>query len=218
MRKSQVSVIMAAADADAICLSQTPGGAGSLTINGALASGGVATLDIARHIEISSTGNDSARTFTVTGTNRYGDTITEAITGPNIGAVNGVKNFKTVTDVAVDAATAGAITVGTNDSAESRWWPTNMHKSPFNLGWGARLVQSGNLSYRVQHTFEDLQDTTGATGIPEDDVTTFNFVDHSTAQTANDDGNYAAGVKGIRLEVTAHVAGGVILDINQAGW
>ena len=55
-----------ALDADSISQSQTPSGAGNLTINGAKASGGVATFDSARQVTITSAGNDSARTFTVT--------------------------------------------------------------------------------------------------------------------------------------------------------
>lgn len=216
MRSAKLSVIMAATDPNGIALSQTPGGAGNLTLNGVLVSGGVATMDIARHIEVTSAGNDSARTFTFTGTNRYGDVITEALAGPNIGTTTGLKNFKTVTQIAVDAATAGAITAGTADSAESKWYPTNMHKTPFNVGMHARLVQSGTLTYTVQDTGEDLQDRTGATGVPEDDVIA--QAHPSLTGTTNKNGNYSAGVKGIRIQVTGHSVGGVILDVNQAGW
>src|SRR3990167_8446733 len=74
-------------DANGICLTQTPSGAGDLTINGALATSGVATLDVPRHIIITSTANDSARTFTITGTNAYGDATSEAITGAATGSI-----------------------------------------------------------------------------------------------------------------------------------
>src|SRR3990167_974441 len=101
-------------DANGICLTQTPSGAGDLTINGALATSGVATLDVPRHIIITSTANDSARTFTITGTNAYGDATSEAITGPNTTTVRGYKQFKTVTQVAISGAATGSIVVGTD--------------------------------------------------------------------------------------------------------
>jgi len=108
-----------AADADGVCQSQTPaaGGVQNLTINGALSSGGVATFVAARLITITSAGADSGRTFTVTGTDVNGSAQTETITGPATTTVTGTKYFRTVTQVSVDANTAGAITVGMANSA-----------------------------------------------------------------------------------------------------
>ena len=108
-----------AADADGVCQSQTPaaGGVQNLTINGALASGGVATFSAARLITITSAGADSGRTFTVTGTDVNGAAQTDTITGPATTTVTGTKYFRTVTQVSVDANTAGAITVGMANNA-----------------------------------------------------------------------------------------------------
>lgn len=108
-----------AADADSICQSQTPaaGGSQNLTINGANASGGVATFTAARTITITSAGADAGRTFTITGTDVNGDAQTETITGPDTTTVTGTLYFKTVTQVTVDDDTAGAITVGMSAAA-----------------------------------------------------------------------------------------------------
>ena len=109
-----------AADADGVCQSQTPatGGEQDLTINGALASGGVATFTAARLITIASASDDSGRTFTVTGTDVNGNAQTETIAGPAT-TVTGTLYFRTVTQVTVDDDTAGAITVGmANDAFE----------------------------------------------------------------------------------------------------
>jgi hypothetical protein len=102
-----------AADPDGVCQSQTPaaGGVQNLTINGALSSGGVATFVAARFITIASAADDSARTFTVTGTDVNGRVQTEVIAGPAT-TVTGTRYFRTVTQVSVDGNTAGAITVG----------------------------------------------------------------------------------------------------------
>ena len=103
-------------DSDAICLAQTPaaGGSQALTIAGTLATAGVATMDIPRHVIIDSTADDSGRSFTVVGTNDYGDKLTETITGPNTATTRGLQRFKTVTSVTVDDDTAGEISVGTD--------------------------------------------------------------------------------------------------------
>ena len=102
-----------AADADGVCQSQTPaaGGEQALTINGAQASGGVATFVAARLITIASASDDSGRTFTVTGTDVNGNAQSETIAGPAT-TVTGTLYFRTVTEVLVDENTAGAITVG----------------------------------------------------------------------------------------------------------
>lgn len=107
-----------AADADGVCQSQTPaaGGSQDLTINGAQASGGVASFDAGRLITIASAADDSGRTFTITGTDVNGDTQSEVIAGPAT-TVTGTKYFKTVTTVNVDDDTAGAITVGMSADA-----------------------------------------------------------------------------------------------------
>ena len=106
-----------AADPDGIATSQTPSGAGNLTINGAKASGGVATFNAARQVTITSAGDDQARTFTITGTDVNGNALTEAVAGADTAAATSTKHFLTVTQIAVDDATAGAVTAGMNTSA-----------------------------------------------------------------------------------------------------
>lgn len=109
-----------AADADGVCETQTPaaGGSQDLSIDGAqeVGSTGVAAFNAGRLITIASAADDSARTFTVTGTDVNGDAQTETIAGPAT-TVTGTKYFKTVTVVNVDANTAGAITVGMSAEA-----------------------------------------------------------------------------------------------------
>ena len=108
-----------AANADGVCESQTPagGGAQDLTIDGAQASGGVATFTAARFVTITSAGSDAGRTFTVTGTDVNGNAQTETIAGPDTATVTGTLYFRTVTTVSVDDNTAGAITVGMSNNA-----------------------------------------------------------------------------------------------------
>ena len=106
-----------ALDADGVCQSQTPAVAGNLTINGAQASGGVASFTAARQITIASTSNISNRTFTVTGTDAAGNTQSETLVGPNNSTVTTTAYFKTVTQVAISGAAAGAVTVGMNGNA-----------------------------------------------------------------------------------------------------
>ncbi len=105
-----------ALDVDGVAAAQAVGGAGNLTLNGALVSGGVATFDVPRAVEVdSSNAGDTTQTATVTGTDEYGVAMTEDIAFNGTTAVAGQKAFKTVTQVAIDAALAGNATCGTTD-------------------------------------------------------------------------------------------------------
>lgn len=105
-----------AIDVDGICAAQAVAGAANATINGALASGGAVTLDVARAVQIdSSDAGDTTQTVTVTGTDVYGRAMSEAIAANGTTAVSGKKAFKTITQVAVSAAYTGNLTVGTTD-------------------------------------------------------------------------------------------------------
>lgn len=109
-------IVPAAASATAVCAAQAIAGAGNATINGASASGGVATLDVARAVNVDSTdAGDTTQIVTITGTDYWGQAQTEDIAMNGTTAVAGKKAFKTITQVAVDGALAGNLTVGSTD-------------------------------------------------------------------------------------------------------
>lgn len=188
---------LAALDADGICASQTPGGAGDLTINGVLASGGVATLDGQRVVGVTSAGNASGVTFTIYGTNDEGISINETITGPNISTVSTTLNFKTVTRVAVSGAPGVAVTVGTTGVGSSRWVPLDQHADSF--GVALFLEITGTVDATVQYTGSDVYslDALTATGIV--------VTDHPnlTGKTAHADSNIAYPASAVRVRTNS---------------
>lgn len=153
-----VTLQLDTSDADGICQSQTPLAAGSLTINGALSSGGVATMDAARRVLIGSNADDSGHTFTITGTDRYSNAQSEDLAGPASPAtVYTVLDYLTVTAVAVDAATAGAITVGTNGVGSTEWIQANWLDVSWVIAIGCRGAAA--TTYTVEHTYDDFNQT-----------------------------------------------------------
>jgi len=104
-----------AADADGVSASASITAAAGATIGGALAADGVATFDVPRNVTITSAGDDSGETFTVTGKDEYGKAVVETITGANAGVANGKKAFKTISAVAISGDSAGAVTIGCGD-------------------------------------------------------------------------------------------------------
>ena len=104
-------------DADGISTTATLGGAGTLTINGALSSGGEVELSSGRQVTVTSAGNDTGITFTVTGTDVNGAAQTEVLTGASGAAATSTKYFLTITEIANSGASAGAVTAGINSLA-----------------------------------------------------------------------------------------------------
>jgi len=106
-----------ALDADGISVAAAVGNNAALTIGGALASGGSVTLSHGRVVTILSAGDDSAKSFTVTGTDVDGDSQTESITGANAGTATGSKYFKTISGISAVGNPAGNVSAGVNGSA-----------------------------------------------------------------------------------------------------
>ena len=84
----------------------------SVVLDGVMSNGGTAVLGAGRNVTLTSGGNDSGATFTVTGIGITGLEITEDITGGNAATVTTTAFFKSVTSITSDAATAGTLSVG----------------------------------------------------------------------------------------------------------
>ena len=175
-------------------------------------SSGIITLATPQHITITSGGDDTGDTFTVTGENRYGDVLTEAITGASGTAALGTKNFAKVYSEVSSGASAFGVEVGVNGLCESQWYMVNYRGPDFNVGFGVDISSGASLTYTVQHTFHNIQ----ASGFAEDDATSFDHSDVAT-KTANADGNYSNPPTAMRLAITVHSSGSANIRIIQVG-
>lgn len=199
-------LIQPAVDADGVCASQTPGAGGSLTLNGALISGGKWTADVGGQLlAIASAGNDSGRTFTVTGKDCDGKVVSIAITGPNATTVKSTTYFSEVTDVSVDDATAGAITAGFAGEASTPTFVVNYKASEFKAALFA--IVSGTANATIQHTADDVFDgdwySATGTWFDHDDTDLVGF-------TASVDGNYGYPPVATRLKVNSVTSPGYV--------
>lgn len=133
-----------AIDLAGVCALQTTTGAGSLIINGTLASAGATNVaavslpNIYRAISITSTGNLSAINFTITGTGITAGGVfgvtSQTISGPNNNTVSTTDLFTTVTSVTVNAAVGTAVRVGTGSTGISYFYGVNHYATVANLG------------------------------------------------------------------------------------
>jgi hypothetical protein len=217
MRPKIIVKQLTALDRDGISAAQTTAGAADLTIEGALASDGVATLDTQRIVGIYSGGNLSGVVFTVYGTNSQGIPISETITGPNNTTVSGVLMFKTVTRVAVDAAVGTNVEVGTTGVGATQPIPLDQHISPFAIGLFGEVETGLTVNYTVQYTPDAIQDITkinsAVLGVPG-----IKWTAHSslTSKTASADSNIAYPAAAVRLLINSGTDP-VTLIVRQAG-
>ena len=106
-----------ALDADGISTAASVGNNAALTIGGALADSGSVTFSHGRIVTILSAGDDSAKSFTVVGTDINGDSQTESITGANAGTATGTNFFLTIASITAVGNPAGNVSAGVNASA-----------------------------------------------------------------------------------------------------
>lgn len=97
-------------------------------------------------------------------------------------------------------------TVSVGSQTTSAAIPVDRNQHPFNLSF-AVTIGSATLTYTVEHTLDDVQDST---------VTPVWFANSAVAaETTNQDGNYAYPISAIRLNVTAWTSGTAKLTILQ---
>ncbi len=194
-----------AVDADGVCASQSPG-AGAILINGALASGGVATFGAAQLVRLTSGGNDSGISFKFVGTDADGNYQEETVAGTNASNSDTTKFFKTITSITQSGAVATTIIVGNLiTSVSPTLWP-DLGVATFNTSLNAELV-SGTATFTVNISYGDGYE------YPQQ------WVDHATltAKSATTAGVQTAPVAAFRVKLTASSSGVVLLRCLQAG-
>lgn len=135
-----------------ISITASAGTAGAITVGHY----GTATQDYARQVIITSAGDDSSNTFTISGTDWANNPISENLTGVNAGVATSVLSYKTVTSIASSAAVASTLTIGTNTVASSEWVRFDDYSAAAQVAIQASV--SGTVNYTIQQTMDDPND------------------------------------------------------------
>lgn len=208
------TVTLAAASTAGIAQSQSLAAAGNLTLNGSLVSGGVATLDAPRRVGITSAGNDSGITFTVTGTARPeqgGVVFSETIKGANASVAQTTQDFATVTQIAASGATASTVEAGTTATGSGAWVPWDTYAVDFQVSCYGTVL-SGSPTWTVEYTYDDVFGTWLPPGVPFPRPVSLTALAN---QTGTADGQITNPVRASRLTLT--VVGSVQLTQQQQG-
>ena len=174
-----------------------------------------ATLDAPRRIIVTSAGNDSGITFTVTGTarNEQGNIVqSETISGSNAGAATTTQDFLTVTSVVPSANTASTVTVGTSGTASGPWVVWDSFATPFQVNIQGNVL-SGAPTWSVEVTQDDVFGTWLPVGVPFPRASLLSTL---TNQTTAQFGQLTQPYRASRLTLT--VFGSVSLTQQQTGY
>ncbi len=143
---------LTAASANNIALSQTPTSA--FTLSGSTAG----VLDVARRVLFTQAASESGKTYTIIGTGVNGLPQTEVVAAAaSATTVQSALDFSTVTSITISSAASGAITVGTNGVASSRWMRMDEF-APTAATIGCTVT--GTANYTVQITEQDPNSAT----------------------------------------------------------
>jgi len=203
MRRKHRTFSPAALDRNGISVAQTTGAATTLTITGDLATDSVATLDIPRKVGAYCAGDINTVTFTVTGTDRMKDVITDTITGVNASTVLTSKNFLTVTAVLPDAAVGTNVEIGSGDAFATGWYPLDYHDLITNR---IRLYDTPSLSWELKKTFDNVYSL-------DFDEYDCDSISAGLATTESGTIDITDGVTALRLEVTSFLTGDIDWNI-----
>jgi hypothetical protein len=200
---------LATASANNIALSQTPGAAGALTLNGSTVVKGVAVLDTARRVLI--TTGDTTHTFTVTGTTPTGTTISEVV-GPITTSAYTAQDFQTVTSVTINGAATAAVTVGTNGVASTPWIHLDEWAYPQVF---LQCDVTGTVNYTIQQTMDSANSNTNP--VSPSAITWFNTTDtNGVNATASIQSSYAIAPLWTRVLLNSGT-GSVVFKVSQLG-
>lgn len=177
-----------------------------VVLNGSTVVNGVAVLDAARQVLITSSASDVGITFTVVGTTRDNRTISETFTGGATSAAS-LNSFLTVISIRANGATAGTIQAGTNSGADVLV-PLDWYANPTNIQINA--VVTGTITFQIDQTLDDIFSGTYPANWFALQASGAITIQKSTTLTAT----------ALRVKVTAFTAGAgnnVQFELVQAG-
>ena len=170
------------------------------------------TGSTARQVTITPTGNESTNTFTVTGTDINGNSITESVAGLNATASTTNSYFYTVTSIRIANNAANAIVAGMTNTAASDWIRFDDF-APSNISIQCNV--SGSATYTVQSTLSDPNDP--YTPTPRGSMTWVNSSDTAVVgATTTQQSNFLFAPKFARVVLTTTSTGSVTAIFLQS--
>ena len=203
-----------------VCATQTTTATDqSLVLNGSLSNfnAGVTPFEaivapgIQRAITLTSTGNISTSTFTITGIDTSGYAVSTTLTGPNNGTATTVAEFFKVTAISVGTIATSAFTVGVGITGTSRWAVVDTFQNPVAVSVAITMNTATTSLVTVQRTFDPISTTTTPVAVT---AVGLSEIGTSTSLTYSDN---ATAYRAIWLASTT-ATGTMNVNFNQSGY
>lgn len=164
---------------------------------------------IQRTVTITSTGNISTSTFTITGFDlRATGLLSTTVTGPNNATATSGTEFARVLSITPGTLASSNFTVGFGATGSTQWVTPNRFANPFNMSLTVVTVTSAPVT--LQDTPDDVQTNPSPT-----------IFNHATLAgvTVNQESNYAFPVRYTRAVflATAAATGSAVVSFLQTG-
>jgi hypothetical protein len=133
----------------------------------------------------------------VTGTDRYGNAISETTAMPSTAAKNLTRNFYTITSAVLSATPSGQVRLGVTGLGSSKVWAFDTSQNPF-----AAVVAIDNIvgsfTYKAQYTYDDVFDPAWPASLNQNWLDSATMIGKNVVFTEN----LTAPVRGMRLVIT----------------
>ena len=211
-RVKQITLAGVATDVDGLFVSASVDGEATLLA----ASTG---LDPPRMVTLTSGATDnSGDTARITGTDRYGNIITEDLVAPAATlTVTSIKVYATVTSINLLTATV-ALSGGWGNTTFSQWVPLDTRVSRFAVAATVVIAAGTTLEVDVERTYENLQRDPATGALRTEEVVVDDLHDDPVlaALTATARVTITDPVTAVRLNLNSWTSGTPILRLVQA--
>jgi len=180
--------------------------------------------NFARNITLSSTLNLSLITFTVAGTDQYGNPLIDDIVGPNVGTVVSAHQFHTVTVIYANGP-YDSLNVGSGSTGTSQWIKVNTFNIDPNITIAAEVT--GAINYSFFQTIDQLEIPLNISSNPGAGSTlsytvnstpvTFPVAATLTAATTNQLYTISTPTMALQVVVNSSAAGTLTANLLQQG-
>lgn len=205
-----------ASNTQAVALTQTLVGAGSLNLNGNMRVytdplfNGIQLPGVQRPVTITSTNNLAGVNFTIKGT-LGGIVVSSTIAGPNNATVStSPQLFETITSITTNGAAAN-VSAGTDTSGNTGWFKCNNEQSTFNMA--IQVLVTGTVTYDFEVTLDDanFEELIGGA------VNTFTPITALTAATTSQFAGFTIPINYCCINVHSGSTGSFTATLMQQG-
>lgn len=174
--------------------------------------------DLARTITLTSSDNLSAVNFTITGTDQFGNPLSEVLAGPNANTVTSVNQYNTIINISSNGAYTN-FSIGSGSTGTFQWIKMDTMNVDAQISIAAEVT--GTINYSVIQTLDTLEKYVTAgpsfTYVVNTTPVSFPVTAGMTAATTNQIFYLPSPVTALKAIINSSTGGTLTLNLLQQG-